>query len=318
MRKNVLLFVLAFAATFTAAGQKKANGTVFIEHPSLNVINEFVKATISGDSAKIASFLTDDFKSYNGTAINYESSTGKKAFVNNALQYSRELDYFTIETFPGSYPDAIEYKLVENKKENTDNEVWVQTWSLIKGVHKATGVKIDAGAHRLYSLTKDNKIKSIVNYSNSKVLDEIGASFANRTNGKIYNHHDYINTVRKAMYAYEKGDLDKSMSYYSDDVRFVDINEPYGTSRTKAEEKAGWQKFLTEFEIKSIDMIGYPDYLEYEMDNGREVLSWWKFNLVRKADKKAITISFHFSNSFDENGKIVSEVAYYGKGLLRQ
>ncbi|MEO5889469.1 MAG: nuclear transport factor 2 family protein, partial [Ferruginibacter sp.] len=183
-------------------------------------------------------------------------------------------------------------------------------------MHKATGVKLDAAAHRLYKLSKDNKINTIFNYTNSAVLDEIGASFSNRTNGKIYNHHENINTVRKAMYAFEKGDLDKSLAYYSSDAVFTDINSEYGKSETTAEVKATWQKFLSNFEIKSIEMIGYPDYLEYEMNDDRDVLSWWKYNLVRKSDKKAIVLPIHISDSFNEQGKIVSESVYYSESLL--
>ncbi|MDQ6481214.1 hypothetical protein [Dyadobacter sp. LHD-138] len=310
--KKLLLLAMAISGIMNAFAQKKTNGTVYIEHPAINVVDEFVKATIAGDSAKIAGYLTDDFKSYNGTSNVYnDKGTAKAAFLSSTLRYNKELEYFAIDPFPGSYPDAVEYK-----KDNKDEEVWVQTWNVLKGLHKATGVKLDAGAHRLYKLTKDNKIKTIINYSNGKVLDEIGVSFSNRTNGKIYNHHDNINTVRKAVYAFEKGDLDKSLSFYSSDARFTDINNEYGKFATGKEIKVAWQKFQNDFEIKSIDVIGYPDYLEYEMDNGREVLSWWKCNLVRKSDKKVIVLPIHLSNGFDEKGKIISEVIYYSESLL--
>ena len=86
--------------------------------------------------------------------------------------------------------------------------------------------------------------------------------------------------------------------------------------KTKAEIKVEWQKFLDKFEVKSIEMFGYPDYLEYERDNGRNVLSWWKFHLIRKSDKKKLTIFFHFSDDFNAEGKIISEVQYYDAGLL--
>lgn len=312
MKKKVLFLVLAISGITTAFAQKKTNGTVFIEHPAINVVNELIKATVAGDSSKIASYLTDDFKAYNGTSNIYnDPGTNKVTFVRNALRYNRELDYFTIDNYPGSYPDAVEYQ-----KDNKDGEVWVQTWNLLKGVHKATGVKLDAAVHRLYKLTKDNKIKTIINYSNGSIMDEIGASFSDRTNGKIYNHHENINTIRKSMYAFEKGYVDKSLSYFSDNVQFSDLSMGIGKFETKAQTKVSWQKFLNDFEIKSIDMDGYPDYLEYEMDNGREVLSWWKYNLVRKSDKKIIVLPMHLSDSFDEKGKIIAEVAYFNLSLL--
>ncbi|CAG5018014.1 hypothetical protein DYBT9275_05895 [Dyadobacter sp. CECT 9275] len=310
--KKLLLLLITVSGVTTAFAQKKANGTVYIEHPAITLVDEFIKATVSGDSAKIAGYLTDDFKSYNGTTATYnDKGTDKAAFLSLALRYKRELDYYAIEPYPESYPDAVEYK-----KDNKDEVVWVQTWSVLKGVHKKTGVKLNAAAHRLYKLTKDNKIKTIINYSNGRVIDEIGASYAERTNGKIYNHHENINTVRKSMYAFEMGDLDKALSFFSDDASFTNINNELGKSATKAEIKGSWQKFLDTYEIKSIDLFGYPDYLEYEMDNGREVLSWWKYNLVRRSDKKAIALPVHISNSFDENGKITAEMVYYSELLL--
>ncbi|MEO6000292.1 MAG: hypothetical protein ABIN89_25875 [Chitinophagaceae bacterium] len=312
MKKAIFVFAFAYLGTMTIFAQKKENGTIYIEHPAIKIVEEFSKAMVAGDSAKIAGFLTEDFKAYNGTSNIYgDKGTTKLQFVKSALRYSKELDYFSVETFPGSYPDAVEYK-----KDNKDGEVVVQTWDLLKGLHKVTGVKLDAAAHRLFTLTKDNKIKTVINYSNGTMLDEIGASFANRTNGKIYNHHENINTIRKAMYVFEKSDVDKSLSFYSDNATFYDINSSLDSSKSKTEEKVFLQKFLNDFEIKSIEMIGYPDYLEYEMNDGREVLSWWKYNLVRKKDKKKIVMPIHLSNSFDDKGKIVSEFAYYSEALL--
>lgn len=291
---------------------QKKNGTVYIEHSAIEAVNEFVMASVAGNKEKMASYLTEDFKAYNGTS-NKTNDEGrdKEAFLNNQMVYFNQLDYYARETFPGSYPDAVEYK-----KDNTKGEVWVQTWDLLKGVQKDTGVKIDAAAHRLYKLTKDHKINMIISYGNDAVILEIQSSFANRTNGTIYNHHDNINTVRKAMYAFQNADVDKSLSFYSDEATFYDINTSFAKSATKTETKANWTKFLDTYEIVSIDMVGYPDYLEYEMNNGREVLSWWNFHLIRKSDKKKIELPFHLSNSFDADGKIISEMEYYSQTLL--
>lgn len=309
MKKKVLVVIML--CTFINYAQKK-NGTVYIEHAAIDAVQEFVKASVAGDETKIASYLTEDFKAYNGTSnITNDQGMDKEAFVNNQMVYFNQLDYYARDAFPGTYPDAIKYN-----KDNSDNEVWVQTWDVLKGVQKNTGVKIDAAAHRLYKLTKDNKINMIISYSNGSVLDEIRASFSDRTNGTIYNHHDNINTIRKAMYAFENLDIDKCLSFYSEDATFIDINTTFGESFTKTETKANWKKFLDEYEIVSIEMIGYPDYLEYEMGDGREVLSWWNYHLIRKSDKKKIEVPFHFSNSFDADGKIISEMVYYSQTLL--
>lgn len=298
--------------TFITYSQKKANGTIYIEHPAITVVEDMTKAFVSGDSTKVASYLADDFKSYNGGSINpRDKGDDKAAFIKSVAGWNNALDYFNITPTKGAYPDAIEYK-----KDNTEDVVWVQTWEDLKGVHKKTGVKVNMPIHRLYVVNKNNKIQTVISYNNESISDEIGASYANRTNGTIYNHHDNINTIRKAMYAYENSDVDKCLSFYSDDATFSDINQKFGDSYTKAEIKPMWEQFLKDYEIVSIDMIGYPDYLEYEMGNGREVLSWWNYRLIRKSDKKELEVPFHFSNSFDADGKIVSEMAYYSESLF--
>lgn len=309
---KLLLTALAFVCITSVIAQKKSNGTVYIDHPAITTVEAMTKAFVSNDSTKVASYLADDFKSFNGVSTTTNNKgQDKTAFLRSVKGWNDALDYFSITRTKGAYPDAIEYK-----EANQKDVVWVQTWEDIKGVHKKTGVKVNMPVHRLYVVNKNNKIQTVINYNNESVFDEIGASYGKRTNGTIYNHHDNINTIRKAMYDFENKNVDKCLSYYSDDARFTDINMEWGNSKTKAEIKPLWEKFLQDFEIVSIDMIGYPDYLEYEMNDGREVLSWWNYHLIRKSDKKAISVPKHFSSSFDADGKIISQMAYYSDTLL--
>ena len=311
MKNTLLLFVLM---TSLITFSQKKNGTIYIEHPAIDVVTNFTQAFIKGDTTTLASLLTDDFKAFNGVSTNPNAKgTEKTRFVKNAYRWFDELNYFSISDFPGAYPDAIEYK-----KDNKDNEVWVQTWEMIKGVHKTTGVKFSSPIHRLFVVTKDEKIKMLINYFNESIFDEMGQSYSDRTNGKIYNHHDNINTVRKAVYSFENADLTNAISYYSDDARFYNINDDFNLPSTKEEVKKVRQEFLDNFEIKSIEMVGYPDYLEYEMGNGKSVLSWWNFHLIRKADKKEIVLPMHINDDFDGDGKITSEMIYFNRTLLEK
>ena len=308
--KTKILSVMMLIA-FIATAQKK-NGTVYDEHPAINVVNDFAKASVAGDKTKMGSYLTDDFKAYNGTSDRADDKgMDNEAFLKNQMIYHDRLDYYSIEPFPGSYPDAIEYK-----KDNPNGEVWVQTWDLLKGVDKETGVKIDAASHRLYTLTKDNKIKNIILYNNGRVIDEIMASFSDRKNGTIYNHHENINTVRKMMYAIEHNDWDKAYSFYDKDVRFIDSSSPTMESVSLTEQKAFDKKILEKYDVAYIDMVGYPDYLHYEMGNQGLVQSWWNINFIRKADKKAIVLPIFYTMTFNDEGKITSETAYYNAKLL--
>lgn len=310
MKKTVLIVVLLVACI--TYSQKKTNGTVYIDHPAIKIVEDMTKAFVSGDSVKVASYLADDFKSFSGVNTNpNDKGQDKASFLRNVKGWKNQLDYYSITRSKGSYPDAIEYTDKDQK-----DVVWVQTWEQLKGVHKKTGVKVDTPLHRLFAVNKDNKIKTIIGYSNSSVGDEIDQSFGDRENGTIYNHHENINVVRNMIMAFENKDYVKSYSYYDDKAGFRDINLPGDKTFTLAEQKENDKKMLDAYDITSIDVVGYPDYLHYQLGDAKVVLSWWNFNLTRKKDKKAIVLPVMFMDNFNDAGKIVFETAYYSAKIL--
>ena len=311
MKKCISLVLLI--ATGITYSQKKANGTIYVEHPAIITVEAMTQATVSGDADKIASYLADDFKYYSGTSTNKDDKgMDKKEYVKWVTMWKDNIDYLSIKRFKEAYPDALEYK--DDKQKNV---VWVQTWEEIKGVDKKTGIKIDRPIHRLFTVSKDNKIKMLINYSTSTIGDEISESRTERTNGKIYNHHENINTVRKMISAFENKDLDKSYSYYDEKATFIDINSTdINKEFTLAEQKENDKKLFEMFDIVSIDQVGYPDYLHYELDDARVVQSWWKIRLIRKADKKSLVLPIMFMDTFDEKGKITNEILYYSQKVL--
>ncbi len=310
--KTMITLVLIITTSIVFAQKKATNGTIYIDHPAIKVIEEMTKAMVAGDEKKVATYLADDFKSYNGVSVNKnDKGQDKAAFLKNVGFWKEAFDYFSITTTTGTYPDALEYK-----KDNDKDEVWVQTWDDLKGMHKKTGVKINMPIHRMFLLNKDNKIKTMIDYMNESIFDEIGDSFVERKNGTIYNHHEYINTIRKMMYTFENKDFAACYGFYADDCRFRDINLPRDKSYTLAEQKENDKKFLAEFELVSIDVVGYPDYLHYELGNADVVLSWWEYRLIRKSDKKAITLPVFIIHYFNDKGKISSEQVYYSAKML--
>ncbi|MGB2994691.1 MAG: hypothetical protein WBB53_01380, partial [Ferruginibacter sp.] len=62
MKKYYFFTILAVAGMVSAFAQKKINGNIYITHPAITVVEEFGKAFEAGDSAKMASYLTADFK----------------------------------------------------------------------------------------------------------------------------------------------------------------------------------------------------------------------------------------------------------------
>lgn len=309
MKKSILLVLLI--STCSIYAQKKTNGTIYVEHPAITAVEAMTQAFVSGDTDKVAGYLADDFKSFDGTNTDKaDKGQDKASYLKSVKGWKDNLDYYSITRSKGAYPDALEYK-----DANTNDVVWVQTWEDIKGVHKKTGVKIDMPMHRLYTVDKNNKIKTMISYSSSSIGDEIDNSFTDRKNGAIYNHHENINTIRKMIYAFENKDFDKCYSFYDEKARFRDINQP-GKSFGLTELKANDKSFIDNFEIVSIDLDGYPDYLHYEMGDINVVQSWWNFNLIRKSDKKSIVLPIFYIDTFDDKGKITSEIAYYSSKIL--
>ncbi|MBK5213313.1 MAG: nuclear transport factor 2 family protein [Flavobacteriaceae bacterium] len=308
--KTTILSVMMLIACITYS--QKKNGTIYIDHPSITTVEAMTQAFVSGDSDKVASYLADDFKAYNGTSTDpNDKGQDKASFSSSAKGWNDALDYFSISRSPGAYPDALEYK-----DDNQKDVMWVQTWEDMKGVHKKTGVKVNQPMHRLFIVNKNNKIQTIIIYSNANIGSEIRQSYSDRKNGTIYNHHENINTVRKMIYAMEFNDWDKVYSFYDKDVQFVNSSSPTLESISLTEQKAIDKKILEKYDIASIDMVGYPDYLEYEMGNQGLVQSWWNINLIRKADKKAIALPIFYTDTFNDEGKIISETAYYNAKLL--
>lgn len=220
--------------------------------------------------------------------------------MNQVNFWKNNVSYLSIEPSPGAYPDAMEYK---------DGQVWVQTWNHLKGVHNTTGVKMDFPVHRMYRF-KDGKIDMLVSYHNERIYSEIGQSFEDRENGTIYNHHDNINSVRRLMHAFENGDFETAYSFFDENCRFNNLEMARGESLSLDEVKSRNQEMMENFDITSIDVVGYPDYLEYDLRDGKTVQSWWDIRLTRKSDKKKIVMPALYIHDFNDEGKIIRSSAY--------
>lgn len=283
----------------------KKNGTVYNEHPAIDAVESMMQAFFTGDADKVASYLADDFKSWDGTSTNKDAKGRDKDWWLGGVKWVKEnLSYVSYERSPGAYPDAIEYK--------GDDGLWVQTWDHMKALDNKTGVQLDMPVHRLYQMTSDNKIKNMITYDNDLQWNERVRSFVPRSNGTIYNNHDNINTVRLYMGALANGDVDKAFSYFTEDATFTDLDMKRGESRTVEEEKEMFKGLTSEWNITSIDVVGYPDYLEYELGGAKVVQSWWDVRMTKKSDDKIkVILPILLINDFNDEGKMTQETGYY-------
>ncbi|WP_242118789.1 nuclear transport factor 2 family protein [Aestuariivivens sediminicola] len=301
MRKHALAIMLLTVAVMYPQ-KKEKNGTVYKEHPAIVAVEAMQQADIKGDVETVASFLADDFMSYSGTTINKNAEgTNKEDFLKWVENRNKWTSYRSLSRQEPAYPDAIEYK---------DGKTWVQTWDYLKGVHNTTGVKIEMPVHNLYRLNDEGKIELAI-YYNYPIGRDIRDAFSTRTNGTIYNEHPNINTVRRMVAALEFGDVDKAFSYFTDDAEFTNLDMPRGESNSVTEEKEAFSNMLETWDIESIDVRGYPDYLEYEIRNAKVVQSWWDFRVKRKSDGKKLNIPVMLIHDFNDEGQITREAGYY-------
>jgi limonene-1,2-epoxide hydrolase len=302
--KSKLIIAMLLISSIMYSQKAKKNGTVYNEHPAINVVESFMQAFYAGDADKAGSYLADDFKSYQGTTLNKDAQGRDKEWTMNASKWVKEnWSYISHKRSSGAYPDAIEY--------NGDTGVWVQTWDHFKALDNATGVQYDMPIHRLFQMTDDNKIKMMLIYDNDLPWLERRSSFAPRTNGTIYNNHEYINTVRLMMGALANSDPDKAFSYFTEDATFTNLDMARDESHTVAEEKEMFKGMLEGWTIESIDVRGYPDYLEYELGNAKVVQSWWDARMTRKSDGKKVILPIMLTHNFNDEGKITGETGYY-------
>ncbi len=301
----ILLFSISHSQT-------KKNGTIYLEHPAIETAEKAQQAFIKGDTTTLKSLLADNFKAFNGMNSNPDAKgTDKATTLRQSIFWVNNASYLSLERFRGAYPDALHYK-----KDNKDDKVWVQTWDQLKGVHNKTGVKLNMPLHRLFVVNKDNKIETMITYDDGTVFDELRSGFAERTNGTLYNQHEYINKVRIMMAAFENMDLEKAYSFFDEKASFRSLEMPVGERATLDEIKERNKGFLENFEIESIDVVGYPDLLHYEIGDGMTVQSWWNFRLIRKSDKKKIVMPAMYTHDFNDDGMIIRSIGYFSTKVL--
>ena len=302
--KNILC-LLSFLFVFSLNAQKNKNGNLFDKHPGIDLISNFHKATAEGNIEMASSILDENVSWYDGNT-NDRKIGDKQSVLNNINWFKGYFDYVSFNDSDGAYPDALEYKESGN---------WVQSWFNVYGVHKITGVELDHPVLRLYSLNNNStKIMGIIEYSNKSNFAQIADARTDMKNGTIYMSHENINSVRKLQFAYQNGDVEKAVSFFHENVTFNDINESKIMSLDEILQRDA--KMFANWTVTDLVEVGYPDYLEYDWRDSKVVTSWWTFKMKRNTDGKEVDVPVHFSDRFNNDGKIVRRTSYWNKSLL--
>ena len=303
MKKHIIyLFVLCFSLSFS---QKKNNGKLYIEHPAMDVVDQFNKAIVSGDLETMKSLVSDDFRWY---TLSMREPGTLQQLLNRSNYLSKNVVNFDIKHYGGAYPDALEYK--------KDDILEVMTYTWMSGYDRNTGVELDMPRYVNFRMNDDGKIRSMNVMDDQALWTKAYQAWDTRANGVIYKDHPLVTKVRLMMRDYETQDVEKIKSNYTENTRFYDVmNSPVDEFKSLEEEFAQFNDYMEVFELVNIRESGYPDVLDYE-GNGAVVISWWEMTLRNKKSGKTNTIMQHIQHSFNEKGEIVREDYYFNPAQL--
>ena len=303
MKKHIIyLFVLCFSFSFS---QKKNNGKLYIEHPAMDVVEQFNEAFVSGDLETMKSLVSDDFRWY---TLSMREPGTLQQLLNRSNYLSKNVVNFDIKHYGGAYPDALEYK--------KDDVLEVMTYTWMSGYDRNTGVELDMPRYVNFRMNDEGKIRSMNVMDDQALWTKWYQAWDTRANGVIYKDHPLVTKVRLMMRDYETQDVEKIKSNYTENTRFYDVmNSPVDEFKSLEEEFAQFNDYMEVFELVNIRESGFPDVLDYE-GNGAVVISWWEMTLRNKKSGKTNTIMQHVQHSFNENGEIVREDYYFNPAQL--
>lgn len=301
--KKILLLVISIFLVLVNNAQEKS-GTVYIQHPAIETTRKLWSAFEKGDIAAVGSFFADSLVVIFDGSPNIQ---GKEYYLNSLQWMFAEFENLKVVDDSPSYPDAIEY---------TKGGLWVQDWLLITGIHKNSGINLNVHEHHLYSFNKDGKITSIHDYANNDQFEEIFSSGKIQENGKVFINHPYIITVRKLVNAYCAKNLATMAEIYSTETFFSNSTMKWNQTIDMDARKKELENYFSETDNINMIQDGYPDCIYYAKNDSYVVYSWWMLTSTSKADGKKTEIPVMLYHSFNKEGKIAVEMAYYSSNHL--
>ena len=300
--------LLLFVASTLVFAQKKKNGTIFIEHPGIEIVNEFNKAFVEGDVEKLKSLVTEDFKWWQMNAMNTKPMTMKN-LINRSTYLSENVLGLKIEDRGSAYSDAMEYG-----KDNLN----VYTYQILKGFDKNTGYKFEIPRNSIFFFSKDGKKISGLSVIDSQLKWEKSYdAWQTRKNGTIYKDHPMIAKTR-LLYAYfALGDIPGMRSLYKENARITDVmNSDIDQYNTVDEEMENLKEFYKLYEVVNVSESGYPDLLEYEGTESKTIISWWNITFKNKKSNAIKEMKQHSQIVVNKDGKIIREQYYFNASQL--
>ena len=300
--------LLLFVASTLVFAQKKKNGTIFIEHPGIEIVNEFNKAFVEGDEEKLRSLVTQDFKWWQMNAMDPKPLTMKN-LINRSTYLSENVIGFSIQDRGSAYSDAMEYG---------EDNLNVYTYQILKGFDKNTGYKFEIPRNSIFFFSKDGKKINGLSVADSQLKwEKAYDAWQTKKNGTIYKDHSMIATSR-LLYAYfALGDIPGMRSLYKENARITDVmNSDMDQYNTVDEEMENLKEFYKLYEVVNVSESGYPDLLEYEGTESKTIISWWDITFKNKKSNAIKEMKHHSQIVVNKDGKIIREQYYFNASQL--
>jgi len=306
MKKLLLVFTMIFSVAVFS--QKESNGKLYIEHPAIEIVNQFNEAYTSGDLDKLKELVTENFQV---RTLKDRKSNDINWILGTSNYLSKNIVDLEIKHYGGSYPDVLEYK--------QDGIVDVKTYEWLTGYDKNTGLDINMPRYATYRMNaKGDKVAGLWINDDETLWQKNWDAYETTENGVIYKDHPLVSKVRLLYQSYNTGDVEKIKANYTENTIFYDVmNSEIDEFKTLEEEFAQFDEYMEVFEIVNIRESGFPDVLDYSGD-GAVVISWADFTFKNKKSGKTKTISQHIQHWFNEEGEIVREDYYFNPAQLPQ
>ena len=306
MKKLLLVFTMIFSVAVFS--QKESNGKLYIEHPAIEIVNQFNEAYTSGDLDKLKELVTENFQV---RTLKDRKSNDINWILGTSNYLSKNIVDLEIKHYGGSYPDVLEYK--------QDGIVDVKTYEWLTGYDKNTGLDINMPRYATYRMNaKGDKVAGLWINDDETLWQKNWDAYETTENGVIYKDHPLVAKVRLLYQSYKTGDVEKIKANYTENTIFYDVmNSEIDEFKTLEEEFAQFDEYMEVFEIVNIRESGFPDVLDYSGD-GAVVISWADFTFKNKKSGNTKTISQHIQHWFNEEGEIVREDYYFNPAQLPQ
>jgi hypothetical protein len=303
MKKKLLLIITMFTGLVLYAQEN--NGTVYSKHPAIETTKKLWAAFEKGDKVAVGALLADSMVVIYNSG---ETPQKREDYLKSIDWWSSEFENLKVGDDTPAYPDAIDYK---------KGGLWVQDWLKVTGISRSSAINLDMHLHCLYQFNKAGKIATLFLYFNNDVFEAINTGSTTQENGKVFINHPYIITVRKLVNAYCAKNVAAMTEIYTPEVNFSNATMKWGDFIDLDKRKKELEKEFAETDNIKMKQVGYPDCIYYSKDDSYVVYSWWIWSGTSKADGKKTEFPIMLSHSFDKNGKIVFEQAYYSSNHIK-